>query len=116
VDDSFQTRLLGVATYRPLYEKHNRDITIMNRAAVIEQLKQTQEMLARLLALLEAGEGDKFAAHLYQSRREYRRTLRATEQGQQGSRAEPLSQATRSRRASDSMATSAHGSTAEDSE
>jgi hypothetical protein len=29
---------------------------IMNRAAVIEQLKQTQEMLARLLALLEAGE------------------------------------------------------------
>jgi len=64
----------------------------MNRAAVIEQWKQTQEMLARLLALLEAGEGDKFAAHLYQSRREYRRTLRATEQGQQGSRAEPLSQ------------------------
>jgi hypothetical protein len=59
----------------------------MNRAAVIEQWKQTQEMLARLLALLEAGEGDKFAAHLYQSRREYRRTLRATEQGQQGSRA-----------------------------
>jgi hypothetical protein len=87
VDDSFQTRLLGIATYRPLYEKHNRDITIMNRAAVIEQLKQTQEMLARLLALLEAGEGDKFAAHLYQSRREYRRTLRATEQVQQGSRA-----------------------------
>jgi hypothetical protein len=80
-------QLLGIATYRPLYEKPNRDITIMNRAAVIEQLKQTQEMLARLLALLEAGEGDKFAAHLYQSRREYRRTLRATEQGQQGSRA-----------------------------
>src|SRR4029450_110085 len=39
----------------------------MNRAAVIEQLKQTQETLAKLLALLEAGEGDKFAARLYQS-------------------------------------------------
>jgi len=37
----------------------------MNRAAVIEQLKQTQETLAKLLALLEAGEADKFAAHLY---------------------------------------------------
>jgi hypothetical protein len=44
----------------------------MNRAAVIEQLKQTQEMLAQLLALLQAGETDKFAAHLYQSRRQYR--------------------------------------------
>jgi hypothetical protein len=29
----------------------------MNRAAVIEQLKQTQDTLARLLALLEAGGG-----------------------------------------------------------
>ncbi|HEY5814305.1 MAG TPA: hypothetical protein VIT23_16825 [Terrimicrobiaceae bacterium] len=44
----------------------------MNRAAVIEQLKQTQEMLDKLLALLESSEADKFAAHLYQSRREYR--------------------------------------------
>ena len=31
-------------------------------------------MLARLLALLEAGEADRFAAHLYRSRRQYRRT------------------------------------------
>ena len=44
----------------------------MNRAAVIEQLKQTQETLAKLLALLEASEGDRFAAHLYQSCREFR--------------------------------------------
>jgi hypothetical protein len=50
----------------------------MNRAAVIEQLKQTQEMLTKLLALLEAGEADKFAAHLYQARREYR-SARASE-------------------------------------
>jgi hypothetical protein len=31
----------------------------MNRAAMIEQLKQTQEMIAKLLSLLEAGEADK---------------------------------------------------------
>jgi hypothetical protein len=42
------------------------DITKVNRAAIIEQLKQTQEMLAKLLALLEAGVADKCAAHLYQ--------------------------------------------------
>jgi hypothetical protein len=46
----------------------------VNRAAVIEQVKQTQETLAKLLALLEAGEADKFAAHLYHSRRQYPRT------------------------------------------
>ena len=46
----------------------------MNCAAIIEQLKQAQDMLAKLLALLQAGEADKFAAHLYQSRRQYRRT------------------------------------------
>ena len=53
----------------------------MNRAAVIEQPKQTQEMLAKLLALLEAGEADKFAAHLYQSRRQYRRTSERPNKG-----------------------------------
>ena len=44
----------------------------MNRAAVIEQLKQTQEMLAKVLALLESSEADKFVAHLYQARKQYR--------------------------------------------
>jgi hypothetical protein len=53
----------------------------MNRAAMIEQLKQTQEMIAKLLALLEAGEADKFAAHLYQSRRHYRRTCERPNKG-----------------------------------
>lgn len=53
----------------------------MNRTAVIEQLKQTQEMLAKLLSLLEAGEADKFAAHLYQSRRQYRRTSERPNKG-----------------------------------
>ena len=45
----------------------------MSRAAIIEQLKETQQMLGKLLALLDAGERDRLAAHLYQARREYRR-------------------------------------------
>jgi hypothetical protein len=53
----------------------------MNRTVVIEQLKQTQETLAKLLALLEAGEADKFAAHLYRSRRQYRRTSERPNKG-----------------------------------
>ena len=53
----------------------------MNRAAVIEQLKQIQEKLGRLLALLEAGEADKFAAHVYQSRRQHRRTSERPNKG-----------------------------------
>jgi hypothetical protein len=44
----------------------------MNRAAVIEQLKATQETLSKLLALLESSEADKFVAHLYQARNQYR--------------------------------------------
>jgi hypothetical protein len=44
----------------------------VNRAAVIEQLRETREMLDKLLVLLESGEHDEFAAHLYQARREYR--------------------------------------------
>jgi hypothetical protein len=41
----------------------------MNRAAVIEQLKETLQALEKLPVLLESGERDRFAAHLYQSRR-----------------------------------------------
>ena len=46
--------------------------TIMHRQAVIEQLQQTRETLDKLLAMLESSEHDKFVAHLYQARREYR--------------------------------------------
>lgn len=45
----------------------------MNCAVVIEQLKQTRETLNKLLVLLESTQGDRFAAHIYQSRKEYRR-------------------------------------------
>jgi hypothetical protein len=44
----------------------------MNRAAVIEQLKATHETILKLLALLESSEADKFVAHLYQARKQYR--------------------------------------------
>ena len=37
------------------------------RGIVIEQLKEAQQMLGKLLALLETGERDRLAAHLYQS-------------------------------------------------
>ena len=44
----------------------------MNHAAFIEKLTTVQKTVGELLAQLEASEYDKFAAHLYQSRREYR--------------------------------------------
>jgi hypothetical protein len=44
----------------------------VNRTALIEQLKDTQRALERLLVLLESAERDRFVSHLYQSRREYR--------------------------------------------
>jgi hypothetical protein len=62
-----------------------------NRAAVIEQLKQTQEMLARLPALLEAAETDGFAAHIYQSRRQYRRTSERPNKGNKAIEREVIS-------------------------
>jgi hypothetical protein len=43
----------------------------MHRAAVIEQLRATQETIGKLLLLLESSEADKFVAHLYQARRQY---------------------------------------------
>ena len=38
----------------------------------MEQLKATQETISKLLALLESSEADKFVAHLYQARKQYR--------------------------------------------
>jgi len=40
----------------------------MNRAAVIEQLKATQETLGKLLAFLDSNDAHKFVVHLYQAR------------------------------------------------
>jgi hypothetical protein len=53
----------------------------MNRDVVIEQLKTTKEILSKLLALFESGEADKFVAHLYQARRQYRRVSERPNKG-----------------------------------
>ena len=44
----------------------------MNRARFIERLTEVRRTTEQLLAELQASEHDKFAAHLYRSRREYR--------------------------------------------
>jgi hypothetical protein len=44
----------------------------MHRETFIEKLTEVQQTVKQLLAPLQASEHDKFAAHLYRSRREYR--------------------------------------------
>jgi hypothetical protein len=63
----------------------------MNRAAVIEQLKATQETLAKLLALLQSSEADKFVAHLYQARKQYRRVCERPNKGNKAVEREVIS-------------------------
>ena len=48
----------------------------MNRATLVNQIQQATETLEKLLTLLQSlpVERDRFVTHLYQSRREYRRT------------------------------------------
>jgi hypothetical protein len=41
-------------------------------AVIEQQLKATQETFTKLLALPESSEADKFVAHLYQARKQYR--------------------------------------------
>ena len=63
----------------------------MNRAALIEQLKVTQETLGKLLALLESSEADKFVAHLYQTRKHYRQVCERPNKGNKAIEREVLS-------------------------
>ena len=44
----------------------------MHRETFIEKLTEIQQTVGQLLAQLQASEHDRFAAHLYRSRREYR--------------------------------------------
>jgi hypothetical protein len=44
----------------------------MHRETFIEKLTEIQQTVGQLLAQLQASEHDKFAAHLYRLRREYR--------------------------------------------
>ena len=46
----------------------------MNGATFIEKLTEVQRTVQQLLDQLQASEHDKFTAHLYQSRREFRHT------------------------------------------
>jgi hypothetical protein len=56
----------------------------MNRETFIEKLTEVQQTVEHLLAQLQASEHDKFAAHLYRSRREYRAVCqRAGKSGKQ---------------------------------
>ena len=56
----------------------------MHRDTFIAKLTEIQENVEQLLAQLQASEHDKFAAHLYRSRREYRSACeRAGKSGKQ---------------------------------
>lgn len=44
----------------------------MNRAAFVEKLTEVQRIAQQLLDQLQASEADKFIAHLYQARKQYR--------------------------------------------
>ncbi len=48
----------------------------MNRAILIERMEEAKAVLERVLTLLKSAppEPDRFVSHLYQSRKEYRRT------------------------------------------
>ena len=60
-------------------------------SANLERQLFVLECLAKLLVLLEAVEADKFAAHLYQSRRQYRRTSERPNKGNKAIEREVLS-------------------------
>jgi hypothetical protein len=56
--------------------------TIVNRAAVLEQIRTTRETLSKLLlALLESSEADKLLTHLYGGAKAVQISVRATKQG-----------------------------------
>jgi hypothetical protein len=56
----------------------------MHRETFIAKLTEVQQIVGQLLAELQATEHDKFAAHLYRSRREYRSACeRAGKSGKQ---------------------------------
>jgi uncharacterized protein YhaN len=53
----------------------------MNRATFIEKLTEVQKTVEQLLAQLQVSEHDKFVAHLYHSRREYRHVCERPDKG-----------------------------------
>ena len=69
-----------------------------SRGSLSSSCSKLRKCSRNWLSLLEAGEADKFAAHLYQSRRQYRRISERPNKGNKAIERE-ISQATRSRRA-----------------
>ena len=63
----------------------------MNRATFIEKLTEVQKTVEQLLAQLQASEADRFAAHLYQSRRQYRHVSERPGKGNKAIEREVLS-------------------------
>jgi hypothetical protein len=53
----------------------------MHRETFIAKLTEVQQIVEHLLAQLQASEHDKFAAHLYRSRREYRSVCQRADKG-----------------------------------
>jgi hypothetical protein len=63
----------------------------MNRVTFIEKLTEIQQTVAQLLAQLQATEADKFAAHLYQACRQFRRTCERPNKGNKAIEREVIS-------------------------
>ena len=61
----------------------------MNRVVLIERIEEARTVLEKLLTLLQLApsERDRFVSHLYQSRREYRRTCETAGKSGQANRA-----------------------------
>jgi uncharacterized protein YhaN len=63
----------------------------MNRATFIEKLNEVQRNVQQLLDQLQASEADKFVAHLYQARKQYRRTCERPNKGNKAIEREVIS-------------------------
>ncbi len=63
----------------------------MNRATFIEKLTEVQRNVQQLLDQLQASEHDKFVAHLYQARKQYRLVCERPKKGNKAIEREVIS-------------------------
>jgi hypothetical protein len=63
----------------------------MNRAAVIEKLTEVRRTVDHLLAQLQASDHDRFVAHVYQARKQYRRVCERPNKGNKAIEREVIS-------------------------
>jgi hypothetical protein len=83
----------------------------MNRATLIEKLTDVQRNVQRLLDQLQASEHDKFVAHLYQARKQYRLVCERPNKGNTAIEREVISSYQVAQRLGFKTATSEPGST-----